>query len=236
MKTLRNLVLAAALATFAAPSAMAQERFTFDPTYWRTYLNEFDRYAAGDWTITTTEAGSSSATEALTNVDGGALLITNDNADNDADFFQLPSEGFKYESGKPLYFKARFKVSNATQSDIVMGLQITDTTPLDVTDGIFFLKPDDAATLDFLVEKNNTATTAAAIATLADDTFVTLAFFYDPSLARITYYVNDVAVGSSALTNVPDDEELTLSFGLQNGSAAAHTMTVDYIFVAKQRS
>jgi hypothetical protein len=36
---------------------------------------------------------------------------------------------------------------------------------------------------------------------------------------------------TSVLTNLPDDEELTVSFGIQNGAAAAKTLSVDYIRV-----
>ncbi len=111
-----------------------------DPFKYYSYVNDFFTYTAGDWTITTTEAGSGAATEALTSVAGGALLVTNDDADNDADFFNLKGESFAYSSTKNMFFKARFKVSDATQSDIVMGLQITDTTPLAVSDGIYFMK------------------------------------------------------------------------------------------------
>ena len=121
------------------------------PHKYHSYFNDFDTYLASDWTITTTEGGSGNASEALTDGDGGLLLITNDDADNDHDFFQLVKEGFKYETGKQLAFNIRFKTSDATQSDIVAGLQLTDTTPLDVTDGIFFLKADGAATISFIV-------------------------------------------------------------------------------------
>lgn len=233
MKSLRTLFAAIGLSLLAAP-VMAQS-LDFDDTNFRKYLNEFDRYAAADWTLTTTEAGAGSATEALTSVDGGALLITNDAADNDNDFFQLPSEGFKFDSTKRLYFETRFKVSDATQSDLVVGLQITDTSPLDVTDGIFFSKDDGDALIDFNVEKNNTATATAGVATLVSDTFITLAFYYEPSDGKLQYFVDGVKVGASVITNVVDDEELTVSFGLQNGEAVAKTMTLDYIFVAKQR-
>lgn len=233
MKILRSFFAAAVL--LAGATVAHAQSLSFDPTDFRRYLEEFDRYAAGEWTLTTVEAGASSATEALTSIDGGALLITNDAADNDADFYQLPSEGFKFDATKRLYFETRFKVSDATQSDIVVGLQITDTTPLDVTDGIFFSKDDGDALIDFNVEKNNTATATAGIATLANDTFVTLAFYYEPSDGKIQYFVNGARVGASVITNVVDDEELTVSFGLQNGEAVAKTMTMDYIFVAKER-
>ena len=205
-----------------------------DPTKWITYFNDFNEYVSGDWTITTTEAGSGAATEALTNVQGGCLLITNDDADNDLDFFNLKVEGFKFVSGKKTFYKARFKVSDATQSDFVMGLQITDTTILAVSDGVYFMKDDGDASLDFHVEKDGSDTTASAISTVSDDTFLIAGFFYDGKSA-IEYYVDDVKLGTSVTTNLPDDEELTVSFGIQNGAAAAKTMTVDYIFVSQER-
>lgn len=210
-------------------------KYTFDPTDYHVWFDDFDKYTAGDWTLTTVEAGASSATEAISNADGGVLLITNDSADDDSDFFQWAKETFKYESGKRLYFAIRFKTSDATQSDIVAGLQITDTTPLAVTDGIYFRKDDGDTNLDFVVVKDSTATTVTAFSTLADDTWVKLAWYYDGSSSDIDILVNDVVVGSAALTNVPNDEELTISFGIQNGAAAAKTMSVDYIMVAKER-
>lgn len=201
------------------------------PTKFHTYWEDFDYYTAGDWTVTETDSG---ATQALADGDGGLLLITNTAADNDLAALQKKGESFRFESGKKLFFESRFKVNDATQSDVVMGLQITDATPLDVSDGVFFIKPDDAATVNFLVEKNNTATTASAIATMADDTFIRLGFFYD-GIDAVFYYVNGVLAGKSATTNLVDDEDLTISFAIQNGAAAAKTMTVDYIFVAKER-
>jgi len=205
-----------------------------DPTKWHTYFNDFDTFTAADWTITTTEGGAGDATEAITNADGGRLLITNDDADDDRDFFQKVGESFKFATGKRLFFKALFQVSDATQSDFVMGLQITDTTPLAVTDGVYFRKDDGDALLDFVVIKDSTATTATGIATVVDATDITVAFDYDGDSA-IRYYVNGVQIGTSAVTNLPDDEELTISFGIQNGAAAAKTMTVDYVFASKER-
>ena len=200
-------------------------------TIFHTYFEDFDYYTAGDWTVTETDAG---ATQALTDGDGGLLLITNTAADNDLVSLQKKGESFRFATGKALFFEARFKVSDATQSDVVIGLQITDTTPLDVTDGVFFIKADGAATVDFLVEKNNTATTASAIATMANDTFIRLGFYYDGASA-VQYFVNGTYTGSSVTTNLPDDEDMTVTIAIQNGEAVAKTMTVDYIYVAKER-
>ena len=206
------------------------------PHKYHAYFNDFDTYLASDWTITTTEDGTGSATEALTDGDGGILLVTNAAGDNDHDFFQLVKEGFKYESGKQLAFNIRFKTNDATQSDIVAGLQLTDTTPLDVTDGMFFLKSDGAATITFVVEKDSTQSTLDLPNSLADDTFMTLGFVYDPRDQKFHVFQDNVLAGTVVSTNAPDDEEMTLSFGIQNGAAAAKTLSVDYIGGYKERT
>lgn len=205
-----------------------------DPTKAHIYMEDFDYFTAADWVITTVEAGAGAATEALVDEDGGVLLITNDNADNDSDFFNKVGESYTFETGKKLWFESRFKTNNATDTDIVMGLQITDTTPLDVSDGVFFIKADNATSVDFLVEKNNTATTTSGVATVANGAYIRLGFVWD-GIDSIGIYVDGVRVGTSATTNLPDDEVMTVSFGIQNGEAAGQMMSVDYIMVAKER-
>ena len=206
------------------------------PHKYHTYFNDFDTYLASDWTITTTEDGTGSATEALADGDGGLLLVTNAAGDNDNDFFQLVKEGFKYEAGKQLSFNMRFKTNVATETDIVAGLQLTDTSPLDVTDGIFFLKSDGSTTVTLIVEKDSTQSTLDLPTALADDTFMTIGFVYEPKDQKIHVFQNNVLAGTVVSTNVPDDEELTVSFGIQNGAAAAKTLTVDYIGAHKERT
>ena len=209
-----------------------------DPTQAHVYFNDFTTYVAGDWTITTTEGGTGNASEALTNVAGGALLITNDDADNDSDEFQLAVESFKFASGKKSWFKTRFKVSDATQSDWIIGLCITDTTLIDaVSDGVYFKKDDGDASIDFALELNGSATEASGIATQSDDTFVTLGWYFDGDTTNgIKYYVDGTHKGTqTTMTNLCTDEELAVSFALQNDAAAAKTMTLDYIFAAQER-
>ena len=213
-----------------------------DPSKYYTYFDDFFEYHSGIYTITTTEAGSGNASEEITSGAGGQLLITNDNADNDLDFFQLKGESFKWDSSKRMFFSARFKTNDATQSEIVMGLQITDTTPLDVTDGIFFLKIDGDTQPDLIIEKDNSSSLSVLeMNAMEDDTFVTLSFEYDPldvatGGAVFRAYQDDVQVGEiTGTTNAPDDEDLTISFGIQNGEAAAKTLTIDFILVAVER-
>ncbi len=223
---LTNVAESTTLGTYIAP----------DPTQVHTWFDDFDDYTAAQWTITETGSG----TRAVGNLNNGILVVTNAAADDDANFLQWSGntnaatvETWKFVSGKPLWFKSRFKISDATQSDLVLGLAITDTTPLAVSDGVYFLKADGSTTLNLLVTKNSTSTTTAA-ATLADDTYVTVGFVYDGA-SRIDIYLNDVRVGSSVTTNLPDDEELTITFGIQNGEAVAKILSLDYIFVSAAR-
>ncbi len=213
-----------------------------DPIKYHVYHEDFDKYTASDWVITTTEAGGGDATEALGDGDGGLLVITNDAADNDSDELQWAGgsggviESFKYEAAKGLYFKTRFKVSDATQSDFAIGLIITDTTIIDgVTDGIFFEKDDGSTSVNLIIKKDSTETSVSC-GTASDDTFMTLAFYYDPKDRKFHAYKDNVEVGTGVNTNAPDDEELAVSFALQNGEAAAKSMTLDYISAGKERT
>lgn len=210
-----------------------------DPTKWHTYFNDFDNYVAGDWTITAVGTGTS----ALTDVNGGALLITNSAADNDGRQHQKLSESFLLAAGKRAIFKARFTISDATQSDLIIGLAVTDTTLLGatagdgVTDGVFFQKDDGAATLDVYCQKDTTTgqTSATGIATLVAGTYITVAWYYD-GVDSIKYFVDDVHKGTlSATSTYLPDTELTVSFGILNGEAVAKTMTIDYVFAAMER-
>lgn len=206
-----------------------------NPRRYYTYFNDFHAYAAGDWTITKTEAGAGSAAHALIDGAGGQFKITNDAADDDNVFFQKVGEGFKWVSGKDMFYAIRLQISDATEADAVFGLQITDTTPLDVTDGFFFIKADGAATVSFRAEKNDTASAVAAGSFVAA-TFVEFGFAYSAKDQELTVFKDNVQVGKLAVTaNFCDDEELTISFGLQNGEAVIKTMTIDYIFAAVER-
>lgn len=219
--------------TNAAPGSNTGMYGAPDPTLYHTQIDDFDRYLASNWTVTAVGAG----TQALTAGDGGLLLLTNAAADDNSIFMQNTVATFLMEAGKPAFFKARFKVSDATQSDLQIGLIVTDTTPLDATDGIYFMKDDGDAQLDFYCRKNATtgSTSATNIATVVSDTFMTVGWYYDGK-ASVSAFVNDnqVATLVASSTYLPD-AALAMSFGVQNGEAVAKTLTCDYIFAAKQR-
>jgi len=214
---------------------------TVDPTVTHEYMNDFDDFFTDEWTITKS-LDNAQATVSLAEEDGGILVLTNEGGESsDNNFIGLQKfiRSFQFEIGIRLYFKARFKISDAIQSDLIIGLQITDTTPFSVSDGVYFQKVDGNTTLDFHVVKNSTASTKTAIATLTTDTYITVGFVYDGD-SDIKYYagVNSREpdyVGKVAITNLPDDEVLGISIALQNGEAIAKSMSIDYIYIAKER-
>lgn len=209
-----------------------------DPTKHIVFFDDFFGFTAADWTITTTELGTGSATEAMIEGLGGLLQITNAAGDNDNDFLQWTKEHFQIQSGKQAWFAARLKVSDATESDLVIGLQITDTTPLAVSDGIYFQKDDGDANLDFHVTADSSSTSETAVSTLADDTFAVLAFHWDGE-DTVSVYKDNVRLArvtvSSTVLAALDDELLCVSLGIQNGTDAAKVLTLDYVLAILER-
>lgn len=210
-----------------------------DPSIYHSYFNDFDTYAAGDWTITAVGTGTS----ALSSVDGGILLVTNSAADNDGRQHQLVTNGFTMQAGKSAFFKARFALSDVVNSDLLIGLATLDTTLLGaiggdgVTDGIFFYKDDGVPILNISCQKDVTTSQVqnTSIATLSPDIYVEVAWAYD-GIDAIEYFIDGVKKGTlSASSTYLPDASLSVSFALLNGEAIAKIMSLDYIFAAKER-
>ena len=219
-----------------------------DPTKWISYFNDM----SGGWdtipnatdqcyTITKTGAG----TIAASNGNGGLALLTNAAANNDAIFVQRKGEAFLFSATKRMMFEAKFQVSDASLTALVMGLQVTDTTPLAVSDGLFFIKASATTAVGFGAFKGSVGVTTASVATLVTATDIRLGFSYGGRVLvvdGITYYPFDLYVNgvhtssvNVVAANLPTAQTLCVSFGVQNGEAVAKTMTVDYIFAALER-
>ena len=212
-----------------------------DPTKYHTWFEDFNQYDVLQWVHTAVEAGAGSSTVAGSDANGGILLMTNAANEDDGSSLQLTDttaaaavENFLFTAGKEAWFKCRFKTLEVIQSDWSIGLMITDTDPAGgVSDGVYFKSVDGAAAITFEVEKDSTAT-STAVGTAVATVYQTLGFHYD-GVSAIEIFMNDVKVGTSVVTNLPDDEELTVSFAHINGAASVNTMSIDYIFVAMER-
>lgn len=206
----------------------------FDQTLVHALLDDFNAYSAAAWTVTVVGV---TPTAALANGDGGWLLLTTTSGATDSIFLDKLGEGFSVTAGKKAVFKARFKLSDSTNSAPLIGLQVTSTTPNTATDGIYFTKPTGAKTLSIFSRKDATtgSTSVTGVGTMADDTFINVAWYYDGK-TTLNYYVNDVQTGSiTSVTAFLPDTTLTPSFGFTNGAAAIKTMTIDYISAMFER-
>ena len=210
-----------------------------DPRRLHQFWDDFDNYTAADWVIT--DVGTDTRAVSA-GADGGVLVLTTGGTEDDGTFLQYSGatssttvETFKFAAGQQLWFACRFKIDLGTQSDFVMGLQVTDTTPIAVADGVFFRKDDGDANIDFVVISSGASnTTTTAIATITDATYTELAFYHN-GVDAIEYYKDGIKLGTVAVTNMPSTE-LTVSFGVQAGSGAAVAMSIDYILAAKTRT
>lgn len=209
-----------------------------DPTKLISLFEDFLPYTAADWvkTATSVGGGTSAAAQSDTGV-GGKVIITTAANEDDSLWLQRSHDGgtndlesFQFAVGKKAWFKCKFQASEAEQQDFMLGVYIAATDPIDTppTDGIWFQMDDGDENIDLHIVKNSIYTSASVVGTISDTTDVTLGFYWN-GVDTIHYFVNDVEVGTLSSGTLPDDEYMALSFGTQNGAAAAKTMTVDYI-------
>lgn len=181
---------------------------------------------ATEFTATVVEVGAGNSTGVLSD---GTFLITAAANENDGAQYQLKGEAFDFAATNYVYFGISFQTNDATQTDILVGLCITDTTLLGgMTDGVYFECLDGSTDINFVLEKDSTETTSAsAIGTLVDATDVILEFLFDGT--NIDCWVNGALQTRLATTNLPDDEQLTLSVAFLTGEAVANTMTINWL-------
>jgi hypothetical protein len=212
-----------------------------DPTKVFTYFNDFSDYLASEWTVTTV---GTTPTAAITDGAFGRLLLTTTGADNDGIQLQKVGEAFLPVAGKKMWFKTKFQISDATQSDFLFGIAVTDTTAIaasgdGVTDGIFFQKDDASTSVTLYCQKDATTgqTSAASVATMVAATDIELGFEYDGG-TNIRYFVDGVHKGTLELSTAAGflpDTECRVTIAFLTGAAAIITANVDYIFAAIER-
>lgn len=201
------------------------------------YINDFTGGPSTDaafdsmaeWTITRVEAGAGESTITRIDGSGGFLRITTDAADNDGVNMQL-SESWELTTDQTLYVGFMgVTLSEATQSDIFMGLSITSTNILGgVTDSIGFRKVDASTSVEFYVEKNSNETASTGVLTM-DTSSHDYEFFYDGATGELMVFVDGVQKTAPATTNLPNDEQLALSIHALAGSVNAKTFDFDTI-------
>ena len=228
--------------TNVAPGNTMGQLIVPDPTSVQVLMRDFQKYDPGEWFITrVTTDGATEGTDGVGDASGGILAVVTSAGDDDSVFYQYKadtdaetaSELFTLESGKKVWFKSRLKVNDADTCDVLVAMQNADTTPLtSPADTVLWRSDDGDANLDFQVYAASTSTySETGIASIVDDTYFTVGFYFDGG--KMEYFFNDVSQGESSGT-VPSNA-MTIGFGIQNGSAAASTLSIDYICAIKER-
>ena len=203
------------------------------PGHYASYSNDFFEYTAGDWTLTTTENGSGDASEALADEVYGIISISLDNSLNDADGFQLGAESFKPTAGKNIYFETKLKMSDATDTDILFGLVVTDTSPEAHANGIVFEKDDADTQWDFKTTASSVTSSESNIATAQTTNYVTLGFRVIGT-SHVEYWVDDIYQGVLT-SSIPSTDLRPTMYYLNGTEGDSEILNIDYIFVSQER-
>mgnify|MGYP003670811282 CR=1 FL=1 len=205
-----------------------------DPTKYHIIFDDFDKLPiAANYTLTAISGGSGTSAITSQDVDGGVARLTTAADELDGIAAEWLSESFLLESGKKTFIKTRLSVGDAVQSGWMVGLHSTDTTPRDATLRFFFESVDASADVYFNIDDNTTDADSSTIATLSDDTYITLAAYYD-GVTSVELFADDVRITTMTDIGLPG-AEMALGFGYWNGAAGAETTDFDYVFIAKER-
>jgi hypothetical protein len=82
-----------------------------------------------------------------------------------------------------------------------------------------------------MAEKDSTETLSSSLATLADATSFDIEFYWNGDDSTLKAYVNGALGVSLATTNLPNDEQLRLTWQFLTGTTAAKTMDIDRLAV-----
>lgn len=186
------------------------------------------------WTVVK-DTGASVAPEA-DELGGAANLQSAATTDDDGASIQLTDEMFSLVSGKRTWFKARFKVADADQQDVFVGLcENFATNPeacLTSSNRYGFQINDGGASILCKTEASDTETSTDSNVDAADDTYVVVAGYYNGSTCE--FYVNDDLVATHS-TNIPT-ANLTFAFMSVSGDASGtKKLVADYVAVVQER-
>jgi len=183
-----------------------------------------------EWQCVPTEAGAGVSTAVVTDVAGGALLITTAADEDDGWQMQLgAAAGESVLLDGATYFGTKLQVSDATDTDLLVGLCITDVDCLGaVTDGVYFRKIDGTTTLNLVIEKGSAEVETAALTMVAATDYI-LEFYFDGR--QLKGYVDGVLVATLERANAsfPNTEELRLTVEFLNGAAGVETCTMSWL-------
>lgn len=214
--------------------------------------DDFFNYVSGDqWTAVLTDSG----TAALEDAAGGTILLSPSDgtvADNDEAYLKLTKEAFKILDAKPIYFRARVKITEANTDDanVFAGLLDAiaanslqdDGAGLDTSfSGAAFAKFDGDTNWHAIYSDGSTQTivelTAANSLDGAAHPSTTATWFWleieinpvTSTKVDINFFIDGVLVYRMKDKTYANATETQPGFGVKNGSANHDKLTVDRV-------
>lgn len=192
------------------------------------YFNDFHSWVPDEWSATEATA----ATQVLQDKENGWIAFTAGGTENQGAQFQLGGssdsetvgESFLPKAGRTIWVETKIESNDVTQNDFFVGLAIQDTSVIasNPANMIGFITHDGDALLDF----THNGSTVESVATLVDDTEVTVGFKM-VGTDYCEYYVDGVLKGT-VTTDLPATE-MRLTIAQLTGEDAANTLEMDYI-------
>ena len=188
-------------------------------------------------------------TPAFQDAHGGIFNVVTAAADNDYSAYSSVAENWLFQSGKKLWFEAKFKISEATTSESTWWFGFSDTLttggmqanalgPLASYDGALIYKtPETSLTVNFEVSNAGTQSTVADFGTSISNTVHKVALYYDGVTTITAHFYNGTTWVSTTLpVTLSGLEEMHIVFGVKAGpTAAAETLQIDYIKCVAER-
>lgn len=215
-----------------------------DPQSSFEFLDDFVH--AHDWWTAVNDGAT--GTNTLNNAAGGTYSIVTAAANNDYHYLVSDAKNWLLAPGKPLWFEARVRLTEAATnaSNIFVGLSDTVTAgllqdngagPPASYDGIGFFKVDGGAVWQAESSNATTQTTTTNAATFTSGSWYRLGMHFDPmdgTTGRVVFLVDGAVVATHAIT-LSGLEEMHVAIGVKAGSANAETLIVDYVRVVATR-
>ena len=206
------------------------------------YFEDFFELDAS-WTVTEDDAA---CTQAAQDEQFGVVLLTNKaTTDDNAQQIQWANEFAKPTQGKRLWFEARINCNSGdvTNLDFFVGLAATEDITAVVdnmpANGIGFHKDDGDTNIDFSTSDGGTNIEQAAVATLANDTYVRLGFSFDGGATGsgvLTPYVDGVAGTQITTMTYATMAEIAPIIMIRNGDGTTQQkIKIDYVQVISER-
>lgn len=184
------------------------------------YIDDFVTYGVDNWVETAVSGGTGTSDIAVTDAQNGILFFDAAADENDGIQAQLNGESFKLTTNDPLYFGVRWSISEATQSDAIIGLAVTSATQIAANvNGVFFRTKDGETTIEGVTDATG-QTETELLETIVADTYYVDEFYWDGTDSVYWYHDGEYIGKASTAANMPTTDELCITMAYLNGTGS----------------